>query len=59
MNPLKALADKLDAKLKEQIQAHVTVGTEAALAEVPILDALLKGKEVTLSIKIQMQEPQV
>ena len=54
-NPFKALADKLDAKLTQDIQAKVTVGVDAALAEVPLLAQLLKGEEVTVSIKIQLK----
>lgn len=54
-NPFKALADKLDAKLTQDIQAKVTVGVDAALAEVPLLAQLLKGGEVTVSIKIQLK----
>jgi hypothetical protein len=54
-NPFRALLGKLDQEVTEQIQAKVTVGTDAALAEVPILAQLLKGEEVTLSVKIQLK----
>ena len=57
-NPFRALADALDSKAKQDIQAAVTVGTDAALAEVPILAQLLKGEEVTLEIKIQLKGQQ-
>jgi hypothetical protein len=55
-NPFHVIADAFtaaDKKLTEEIQAKVTIGTEAALAEVPILADLLRGQEVTLTLKLQ------
>lgn len=49
---------KLDEEASRQIGEKAAIGARAALGEAPILDALLKGEEVTLQVKIQMKGPQ-
>ena len=44
---------KLDTETSEFVAEKAAVGTQAALAEVPILADLLRGQEVTLTIKLQ------
>jgi hypothetical protein len=46
---------KLDAETSELVAEKAAVGAQAALAEAPILNALLKGEEVELTVKLQLK----
>jgi hypothetical protein len=57
-NPFRALVDNLGDAMKNQVGAVATVGTDAALAEVPLLADLLKGQQVELVITLQLKSKQ-
>jgi len=46
---------KLDEGTSELVAEKAAVGAQAALGEVPLLAALLKGEEVTLTVKLQLK----
>ena len=50
-----SILDKLSDAANAEVQEKITLGMKTALAEVPLLDALLDGKEVTLEITLKLK----
>jgi hypothetical protein len=47
---------KLSDEVSEEVAEKAAIGARAALGEAPILDALLKGEEVVLEMKISLRQ---
>lgn len=50
-------ARKLDDATSALIAEKAAVGAQGALGEVPMLDSLLKGEEITVEIKVRLKQP--
>lgn len=54
-NPLSILAQALDKRIADEIRAKSAIAAQAVLAEAPLLDDLLDGKEIEVTMKIQLK----
>lgn len=48
---------KLDEETSELVAEKSAVAVHAALSEVPIVQSLLNGEEVTLEVKLKLKAP--
>lgn len=54
-NKLLAPLKRIDSEIAEGIAEKAAVGARAALAEAPLLDDLLDGKEVVVEMRIRLK----